>query len=106
MTDAILSLLVCPLTKQHLLPPSSRLAEALQIALDDQSLVYLDGTQVTFPESYRRVDKQRTSTDATPAAIENSKELQFLVSENQQHIYSVIKGVPLLLEAKQVILSI
>lgn len=84
MTDTILPLLVCPLTKQHLLPPSTRLAEALQTALDEQSLVYLDGTQVLMQDG-----------DA----------LRFLVSENQQHIYSVVAGIPILLEARQLIVS-
>jgi uncharacterized protein YbaR (Trm112 family) len=85
MTDTILSLLVCPLTKQHLLPPSPRLAEVLQTALDEQSLSYLDGAPVSKPDGVA---------------------LRFLVSENQRHIYSVIGGVPVLLEAKQVILSV
>ena len=84
MTEPILSLLVCPLTKQHLLPPSPSLTEALRLALDEQGLCYLDGSSVA------RLDGEA---------------LKFLVSENQQHIYSVIEGVPLLLESKQVVLS-
>lgn len=83
MSSAIQSLLVCPLTKQDLFPLDQGKTEFLFNALRDAELYHVDGSKLVH-------------------AVAN---LQFLVTENKQHVYSVIDGVPILLEAKQIDLS-
>ncbi len=79
MNDAT-RLLVCPVTKQNLLPLSVEKTALLLKAMKQGRLRYFDGEAVLL----------------------NKEALAFLVSENQQHIYSVIAEVPILLEAKQI----
>lgn len=80
MPGNLLSLLVCPLTKQHLLPLGEHKTRLLQEALSDSLLHYVDGTPV----------------------IAKADQIQFLITENQHHIYSVIDKVPVLLESRQI----
>ncbi len=82
MNDAT-RLLVCPITKQNLLPLSVEKTALLLKAMKQGRLSYFDGEQVSF----------------------NKEALAFLVSENQQHIYSVVAEVPILLEAKKIELT-
>ena len=80
MSGNLLSLLVCPITKQHLLPLGERKTQVLLEALSDGLLHYVDGTPV----------------------IAKADQIQFLITENQHHIYSVIDTVPVLLESRQI----
>lgn len=80
MSSILLSLLVCPITKQHLLPLGADKTRVLKEALSDGLLYHIDGTPVT------------TKAD----------QIQFLITENQHHIYSVIDTVPVLLESRQI----
>jgi len=80
MQTTIQSLLVCPITRQHLLPLSPDKTAQLIIVLEQQRLYYIDGSQVSA----------------------SAEQIQFLITENQHHLYSVIQGVPILLESKQI----
>jgi uncharacterized protein YbaR (Trm112 family) len=80
MPKPILPLLVCPLSKQNLFLLSDKKADLLQTALSKGELHYLDGTPLLAG---------RTS-------------IQFLITENAHHLYSVIDGIPVLLESKQI----
>lgn len=73
-------MLVCPITKQNLRPLIGDKAEQLYKAQAQNVLFYADGESVTA----------------------NPEQLTFWVSENNKQVYSVIKGVPVLLEAKRV----
>jgi uncharacterized protein YbaR (Trm112 family) len=80
MTSSILPLLVCPLTKQNLFLLKGEKAKLLEAALLRGELHYVDGSVLSL-------EKER---------------VQFLITENSRHLYSVIDGTPLLLESKQV----
>ena len=80
MSGNFLSLLVCPITKQHLLPLSEQKTRVLQKAISDGLLHYIDGTPV----------------------VAEADQIQFLITQNQHHIYSVIDAVPVLLESRQI----
>ena len=80
MSKRIFPLLVCPLTKQRLLPVSGRWLEQLNDALKKGELHYVDGTPLAG-------DTERIS---------------FLITENANHLYTVVDGVPVLLETWQV----
>lgn len=80
MTNSILPLLVCPLTKQNLFLLKGEKAKLLEATLLRGGLHYVDGTVLSL-------EKER---------------VQFLITENSRHLYSVIDGTPLLLESKQV----
>lgn len=80
MSNRVFPLLVCPLTKQRLLPVTGNQAQALKSALEDRQLRYLDGT---------------------PLTAEGSR-VSFLITENERHLYTVIDDVPVLLESRQV----
>jgi uncharacterized protein YbaR (Trm112 family) len=80
MAKSILSLLVCPLTKQDLFLLKGDKAEQMQMALSRGELHYIDGTKI-------------------PGA---GGQVRFLISKNAHQLYSVIDGVPVLLESKQV----
>jgi uncharacterized protein YbaR (Trm112 family) len=79
LRNDIKQLLVCPITKQHLLPVNRRLKEILDAAMHDDVLQYADGESVV------------------------GEGLTFLVTQNGTTVYSVIGGVPILLELKQVL---
>ena len=74
-------MLVCPITKQNLKPLLGDKAEQLYKAQAQNVLFYADGEPVTA----------------------NPEQLSFWVSDNDNQIYSVIDSVPILLEAKQVV---
>lgn len=80
MSGNLLSLLVCPITKQHLLPLGEHKTRILQKAISDGLLHYIDGSPVD----------------------EKPNQVQFLITENQHHIYCVIASVPVLLESRQI----
>ena len=80
MADTVRSLLVCPLTKQQLLPLDSKRARMVEAALNRGELRYVDGTTLK-PGGHR---------------------LEFLISENAHHLYSVIDGVACLFEDRQI----
>ena len=80
MPEKLRSVLVCPLTKQHLLPLDSKRSRLVEAALKKGELRYIDGTPLA----------------------QGSHTLEFLISENAHHLYSVIDGVPHLLEERQV----
>ncbi len=80
MTSSILPLLVCPLTKQNLFLLKGEKAKLLEAALLRGELHYVDGAVLSL-------EKER---------------VQFLITENSRHLYSVIDGIPLLLESRQV----
>ena len=80
MSRSILPLLVCPLTKQHLFLLDSEKAKIIEAVLKKGELRYIDGTKLTA----------------------DSEQVQFLITENAHHLYSMIDGVPILLESKQI----
>ena len=80
MAKRMFPLLVCPLTKQRLLPVTGRRAKVLESALEKGELRYIDGSPLGG-------DAQRIS---------------FLVSENAHHLYTIVDEVPVLLESRQV----
>ena len=80
MAKSVFPLLVCPLTKQRLLPVKGEKAEMLELALKKGELRYVDGTVL----------------DVTP------ERLTFLITENAHHLYTTIDDVPLMLESRQV----
>lgn len=80
MSRSILPLLVCPLTKQNLFLLDSEKAKIIETVLVTGELRYVDGTKL----------------------ITDSDRVQFLITENAHHLYSVIDGVPVLLESKQI----
>ncbi len=80
MSGNLLSLLVCPITKQHLLPLGADKTRVLKKAMSDGVLHYADGTPVK----------------------EKPDEIQFLITQNQHHIYCIINSVPVLLESRQI----
>ncbi len=83
MVRNIQGLLVCPVTKQHLLPLDADKSKLLLDAMSDQALYHIDGTKLQVdPDS-----------------------LRFLITENRHHVYSVIDDIPVLLESKQLDLS-
>ncbi len=71
-------MLVCPITKQDLLPANGKLKKLLNDALQEAQLIYADG---------RTVPKQAA----------------FWVTKNKTTVYSVVDSVPILLETKQVL---
>lgn len=80
MTGVFPVLLVCPVTKQHLVPLGKKASKPLYAALAAQMLATLDGQKITAQES----------------------DIQFLATENAQHVYSVIDSTPVLIESKQI----
>jgi len=80
MPNSILPLLVCPVSKQNLFLLSGQKKERLHTALSNGALRYLDGT--VLPQELERI--------------------QFLITENAQHLYSMLDDVPILLESKQI----
>jgi len=80
MSRSILPLLVCPITKQHLFLLDSEKAKIIEAVLKKGELRYIDGTKLT-------VDSDR---------------VQFLITKNAHHLYSMIDGVPILLEPRQI----
>lgn len=80
MAQAVFPLLVCPVTKQRLLPVTGKRAELLDSALEKGELRYVDGT----------------SMEITPERV------VFLITENTHHLYTVVDDVPLMLESRQV----
>lgn len=83
MRNTIKSLLVCPVTKQHLFPLDHDKTEFLLNALSEGGLHHMDGSKLQA----------------------KSNTIQFLMTENRQHVYSLIDGVPILIESKQIDLS-
>ncbi len=78
MKQALRDLLVCPISKQHLLPVAdTRLQSLLQQAAAQGQLFYADGEVV--------------------------QSTQFLVTQNKTTVYSVVDGMPWLMESKQVL---
>jgi len=80
MPRSILPLLVCPLTKQSLFLLSGEKEQIINTALEKGELRYVDGTRVPI----------------------ESGPVRFLITENAHHLYSVIDGIPVLLESKQI----
>ncbi len=80
MSTPIQNLLVCPITKQHLLPLSEDKTALLHQALLKGELYYIDGSKL----------------DVKP------EQIRFLITENQHHLYSIVHSVPVLLEQKQI----
>jgi uncharacterized protein YbaR (Trm112 family) len=80
MPRSILPLLVCPNTKQHLFLLQGEKAEVIESALRRGELRYIDGTKLSIE----------------PGRV------KFLITENAHHLYSMIDGVPVLLESKQI----
>jgi uncharacterized protein YbaR (Trm112 family) len=80
MSNSILSLLVCPLTKQNLFLLKGEKAKLLTAALDKGELRYVDGTKLSS----------------------ELDDVQFLITENAHHLYSMIDGIPVLLEFRQI----
>ena len=80
MSNRISPLLVCPLTKQRLLPVGGRRLELLTAALEKGDLRYVDGSPLT--------------SDAGRIA--------FLITDNGRHLYTVVDDVPVMLESRQV----
>lgn len=80
MPKSILPLLVCPLTKQHLFLLRGEKADAIDAVMAGGKLRYIDGSELKVG-----VDR-----------------VQFLITENGHHLYSMIDGVPVLLESKQI----
>jgi len=80
MPRSILPLLVCPLTKQNLFLLSGERAQIIDAVLEKGELHYIDGTSVPV--------------DSGP--------VRFLITENTRYLYSMIDGVPILLESKQI----
>lgn len=76
----IKTLLVCPITKQDLLPLSAKKETVFLAHRRKDKLRYIDGQKVTAP-------------------VES---LRFLCTESQQVIYSVIDDMPVLIETKQI----
>jgi len=81
MPRSILPLLVCPLTKQNLFLLSDEKAKLIEAVLEKGELRYIDGTKLTAEDPGR---------------------VQFLITENAHHLYSMIDGIPILLESKQI----
>jgi uncharacterized protein YbaR (Trm112 family) len=80
MSRSILPLLVCPITKQHLFLLSGDRAAAVGAVLARGELRYIDGAAL----------------DIEPDRV------QFLITQNGHHLYSMIDGVPVLLALKQI----
>jgi len=80
MSNSILPLLVCPLTKQNLFLLKGEKAKLLTAALDKGELRYIDGTKLS-------------------AELDDVK---FLITKNAHHLYSMIDGIPVLLESRQI----
>ncbi len=80
MSNPILPLLVCPLTKQDLFLLKGEKAELLTAALDNGELRYIDGTKLSS----------------------ELDDVQFLITKNAHHLYSMIGGIPVLLESRQI----
>ncbi len=80
MPRSILPLLVCPLTKQNLFLLSGEREQVIATALGKGELRYVDGTRVPV----------------------QSGSVRFLITENAHHLYSIIDGIPILLESKQI----
>ena len=80
MANRVFPLLVCPLTKQRLLPLDGKRLGVVTEALARGELRYADGT--VLPADGERIG--------------------FLITENAHHLYTVIDKVPVLLESRQV----
>ncbi|MCP4008113.1 MAG: terminase small subunit [Proteobacteria bacterium] len=80
MSNSILPLLVCPLTKQDLFLLKGEKAKLLTAALDNGELRYIDGTKLSS----------------------ELDDVQFLITKNAHHLYSMISGIPVLLESRQI----
>lgn len=76
----ILSLLVCPFTRQNLYLLDDEKARPLLASLARGELRYVDGTLLVAEDG----------------------KVEFLITENAHHLYSIIDGVPVLLESKQI----
>ena len=83
MAKPVFPLLVCPLSKQRLLPVSGRRLERLYALLKTGALHYVDGTPLAG----------------------DSERIGFLITENARHLYIVIDDVPVMLENRQVDIS-
>ena len=80
MSNSILPLLVCPITKQNLFLLKGEKAKLLSAALEKGELRYMDGSNLS-PQL---------------------GQVQFLITENDHHLYSIIDGIPVLLESRQI----
>ena len=80
MSFRIQKLLVCPVTKQNLFPLDRAKTEFLHNALLEKSLFHVDGSELQ-------------------ADVDN---LQFLMTENRHHVYSIVDEIPILIESKQI----